>query len=238
MKTIHQGQRKEVRMARRGRRMAVGLMGISLWAVSAPWLCAESAYGRACLVVEEASSDDPPLITTTVLGKDAMPGPGKRVILYADSSVDLYVLAAAFNDKDRRLTNGWRPQFVALRAGEEQRLPLEPVTWQWTGPAELFDVYVVFLSRAAQERDSLQTLVSAMQDPHADPVLRDLQAKKLYEELARLLAGQEPAAFHAGAVGGAWGGTLRGSPFPWPTMAQKVAIGADGRGVLLYRHGR
>lgn len=221
-------------------RTILAFVGASLWSLIAlcGGLSAEESYGRACLVVEEASSDDPPLVTTTVFGKDSAPGPGKRLALYADSGGEAYVLAAAFNDQDRRLANGWRPQFVALRAGEEQRLPREPVAWDWTGPAEPFDVYVVFLSRAAQECDSLQTLVSAMQEPQADSVLLGLQAKKLYEELARLAVGQEPSAFHAGAVGGAWGGTLRGGPFPWPTMAQQAVMGANGRGVLIYRHGR
>lgn len=225
---------------RRGKRWtALALFGVSVLRILAPSgvLSAEDSYGRACLVVEDMSSNDPLLITTTVLGERSTPGSGKRVALYADANVDAYVFAAVFNDTDRRLTNGWRPQGLALRAGEEQRLPREPIRWEWTSSTGPFEAYAVFLSHAAREIESLQALVSAMQDPKADPALLDLQAKKLYEALARFTA-QEPAAFHGGAVPGAWGGTLRGEPFPWPKMAQKTVIGANGRGVLIYRHGR
>ncbi len=199
---------------------------------------ADEWYGRACLVVEALSPEEPPRVTTTVFDDASTPGPGKRLALHLDASVESYALAAAFNDTDRRLTNGWPPQLVELKAWEERRLPLTPVRWEWTSGTEAFDVYVVFLERTAEGLDALQPLVAAMQDPKTDPALRDLQAKKLREQILGWMTGQETAGLHAGAEASAWGGTLRGEPFPWPKLAKKAGFGAGGRGVLLYRHGR
>ena len=198
---------------------------------------ADEPYGRACLVVEERSGNEPQDVVTSVFDDGSTPGSGKRLALYADASVDAYVLVAAFNDQDRRLTNGWRPQLVEMKAWEERHLPLAPATWEWTGPVEPFEVYVVFLTRTAEGLDTLQRLVAALQKPTADAALLDLQANKLREELARGMVGQPPLVVHAGAVSSAWGGTLRGEPFPWPKQAQKAVCDAKGRGALLFRHG-
>lgn len=195
-------------------------------------------YGRACLVVEEASAQaDNPVISTSPFDEHATPGPGRRLAVYADASIDSYMVVAAFNDTDRRLTNGWRPQLVQLKAWEERHLPFAPTTWDWTNQTEGFSVYVMFLKRTAEGADALQNLIAAMQDPTAGPALLDLQAKKLREEIVAAMAGQEPTAFHAGAAASAWGGTLRGEPFPWPKLAQKAEFQPNGRGILLYRHG-
>lgn len=195
-------------------------------------------YGRACLVVEEASTQaDNLLVSTSLFDEHAMPGPGRRLAVYADASIDSYMVVAAFDDKDRRLTNGWRPQLIQLKAWEEQRLPFAPTTWEWTKQAGGFSVYVVFLKRTAEGVDVFQNLIAAMQDPKAEAALLDLQAKKLREEIITSMGGQEPAVFHAGTAAMAWGGTLRGEPFPWPKLAQKVEFQPNGRGVLLYRHG-
>lgn len=196
-------------------------------------------YGRACLVVEDASTQaDSPLVSTSLFDEHATPGPGRRLAVYADASVDAYVVIAALNDTDRRLTNGWRPQFLEMKAWKEQPLPLAPTTWEWTNQTAGFSVYVVFLTRAAAGIDALQNLIAAMQDPKADPTLLDLQAKKLREEIVTSMAGQEPATFHSGAAANAWGGTLRGEPFPWPKLARKAEFQPNERGVLLYHHGR
>lgn len=175
-------------------------------------------------------------MTTAAFDESSKPGPGKRLALYVDSSVDAFVLVAAFDDKDRRLTNDWPPQLVALKAWEERHLPLAPVVWEWTNPTGPFEVDVAFLERTAEGLDSVQNVIAAMQDPKTDPVLRDRQAKKLREEIIAWAAGQEDAAFHGGVTSSAWGGTLRGEPFPWPKMARKAVVGASGRGVLIYRH--
>ena len=198
---------------------------------------ADEASGRTCLVVEEFSADDPPVVTTTAFDDRSKPGPGKRLAVYVDASVDSFVLVAAFNDKDRRLTNGWPPQLVELKAWEERHLPLAPAIWEWTSPTEPFEVDVAFLERTATDIESIQNVIAAMQDPKTDPVLRDRQAKKLREEIITWTAGQEDAVFHGGVASSAWGGTLRGEPFPWPKMARKAVFGAKGRGVLIFRHG-
>ena len=198
---------------------------------------ADAPHGRACLVVEELSGNAPQNVTTTIFGDGSTPGPGKRLALYADASVDAYVLVAAFNDKDRRLTNGWPPQLVELKAWEERYLPLAPAIWEWTSPTEPFEVDVAFLERTAADIESIQNVIAVMQDPTTDPLLRDRQAKKLREEIVTWTAGQEDAVFHGGVASSAWGGTLRGELFPWPKMARKAVFGAKGRGVLIFRHG-
>jgi hypothetical protein len=197
---------------------------------------ADEPYGRTCLVVEESSADNPPVVTTTAFDESSKPGPGKRLALYVDASVASFVLVAAFNDKDRRLTNGWPPQLVEVKAWEERHLPLAPVVWEWTSPTEPFEVYVVFLEQTAEGLETLQRLVAALQESTADSTLLDLQAKKLREELARGIAEQKPLTLHAGASSSAWGGTLRGEPFPWPKQAQRAVFGAKGRGVVIFRH--
>ena len=198
---------------------------------------ADEASGRTCLVVEEPSADSPHVVTTTVFDDRSTSGPGKRLALHVDASVDSFVLVAAFNDKDRRLTNGWPPQFVELKAWEARHLPLAPAVWEWTSPTGPFEVDVAFLERTAKDIESIQNVIAAMQDPKTDPILRDLQAKKLREAIITWTAGQEDAAFHGGVASSAWGGTLRGEPFPWPKMARKTVFGAKGRGVLIFRHG-
>ena len=213
------------------------MANIGVLFIPPPSARANEPYGRACLVVEELSPEDPQHVTTTVFDDSSKPGQRKRLALYVDATVDSHVLVAAFNDKDRRLTNGWRPQLVELKEWEERRLPLAPVAWEWLTQADAFDVYIVFLERVAEGFETLQNLVAAMQDPQADPVLLDLQAKKLREEIARWMTRQEGPTFHAGASSSAWGGTLRGQPFPWPKMAQKATMRANGHGVLIYRHG-
>ena len=199
---------------------------------------AAQPYGRACLVVEEVSTQaDSAVVSTSPFDEHATPGPGRRLAVYADASIDSYMVVAAFNDTDRRLTNGWRPQFVQLKAWEERRLPFAPTTWEWTNQTEGFSVYVLFLARTAAGVDALQNLIAVMQDPKTGPALLDLQTKKLREEIVTSMTGQESAAFHAGTAASAWGGTLRGEPFPWPKLAQKAEFQPNGRGIVLYRHG-
>ena len=105
------------------------------------------ASARSCLVVEEASGSAPDRVQTRVFHEAERPGPGKRLALYADASVEGYVLLAAFNEKDRKLANDFRPQFVKMEAGREYHLPLEPTTWDWAEETEAFEVYVVFLEK-------------------------------------------------------------------------------------------
>ena len=76
-----------------------------------------------------------------------------------------------------------------------------------------------------------------MQNPSADSKLLDRQTKKLREIIQRWIKAEDHSMFHAGAVPSAWGGTLRGSRFPWPQMAHRVEMDDNGRAFLIYRYG-
>ena len=198
---------------------------------------AEERYGRACLVVEERSAEGPQTVTTTAFDEQSAPGPNTRLTLYADASLDTSILVAFF-DHDHRLANGWRPQLVELKAWEERRLPLSPITWEWTSEAGPFEGYVVFVGQADPQFAALGRLIGAMQEPKAESALLDAQARKLRELILQGMAGgQDATPLHAGATPRAWGGTLRGEESPWPTQAQKAVFGANGRALLTYHHG-
>lgn len=211
-------------------------------AISLPVSSAQEASlkssGRACLTVEETSPEGQvPAVHITAFDQNAKPGPGKRLILYADANTDGFILVTAFNAQDHGLANGWQVQWAEIKAWEELSLPATPVTWSWAEGSEPFEIYVVFFKKNFEGLADLTTLIAAMQDPANDAKLLDLQAKKLYEDINRWMQGENPAAFHAGAMPSAWGGTLRGIRFPWRQQAQKALLSDNGPGFLIYRYG-
>src|SRR3989338_3685535 len=87
-----------------------------------PVLAAQPAgetFAQFCLVVEESAAPGSSPIQTFAFEKNSTQGPGKRLAFYVMSKVDASVLVVAFNDKDRKLTNGWEPELVELKAWKE-----------------------------------------------------------------------------------------------------------------------
>ena len=196
------------------------------------------SYGRACLAVEEFSLKTNEKITESAFStQTSQPGPGKRLALYTEANVDALLFAVAFNDRDRKLANNWKPQLVEMNAWEERHLPAPPVTWDWKEGSEPFEIYVVFLKKTSEGSEELKTLVQALQNPAADPKLLNLQTQRLREMIQGWTANQDLTQFHAGAAPTAWGGTLRGAGFPWRQMAEKAVFGTNGRSFLIYRSG-
>lgn len=219
----------------------------AFWAVLIGMLCsfpgrgeggeaAPQVYGRACLTVQEENLERGGLPEIKVFDQTSTAGPGRKLVLYADSEAEGYVFAAAFRSEDHALARDWRPQMAELRPGEAVALPAEGAGWNWETGAGPFELMVVFLAKDAAEGASWATLVGAMQDPAADPKLLELQAGKLREQMLGLMGTPDPSVFHAGSAPSAWGGTLRGFSFPWRQMAEKVPL-REGRGVLVYTHG-
>lgn len=196
------------------------------------------AYGRACLGVEEFSSpEDETAMKTVVFDKNSKSGPGKRLVLYADSTIESVLLAVAFDSRTRELANDWKPQLIEMKAWEEQRLPVAPVIWSWSEGSEPFEIYVVFLKKTSEGLEELETLIQAMQHSETEPQLLNLQTQRLREIIQGWTANQDLTRFHAGQTPAGWGGTLRGAGFPWRQTAEKAVFGTNGRSFLIYRSG-
>jgi hypothetical protein len=189
---------------------------------------------RACLAVEETAPGGTGFPRVTVWKENEAPGPGKQIVLFADSSIDAYVIAAPFSAGGEGLANHWKPQFAELPAWQEMRLPVPPTAWNWETGAEPFELRVAFVEKNRTGIDEVKQLIEAMQAPQADENLLAMQARKLRETMDQWMATKDLSAFHAGALPSAWGGTLRGAQFPWRQMARKVAFDGEGRGFLTY----
>ena len=77
-------------------------------------------YGRICLTIADNSGRE------ELFQADTPTGAGKKIVVHVDANSKGFALVAAFNQKDGRLANNWRPQFVELPQWEEVPLPKAP----------------------------------------------------------------------------------------------------------------
>lgn len=200
-------------------------------------LCADNStterFARTCLVVQEVKPGETES-QTTLFDLNSKPGPGRRLSLYLDSSIDSYALVALLNRKDQKLTDQWLPQLVKLQAWEESRLPEESVNWDWNKRGDDFEIHVIFMASGGKEFETLKTLIDAMQRSKKDGELLGLQTARLREIMDRMTSEKEIIPYKPAATPPAWGGTLRGLAFHWRQNSQKIFLDERGRGSIIY----
>ena len=195
---------------------------------------AKESFGRTCLVVEEEKASETGVFQTALFDENSQPGPGRRLSLYLDSSVDTYALVALFNRKDQKLVGGWLPELVKLEAWEESRLPEESVNWDWSESGDDFEIHVVFMAESHKDFGALKSLIDSMVQSGEVRELLGLQTVRLREIIDRITSEKEAIRYKPGATPPAWGGTLRGLEFHWRQNSQKIALDEQGYGSIIY----
>jgi hypothetical protein len=161
------------------------------------------------------------------------PGPGKRIVVYAEASSPCVMLVAAFTTKDRKLAHGWRPAIVQLAEWSEKELPEPPVTWPWPAAPEPFEFYVLFLNSTTHEMPDIARLVSLLDKPDIEARLLQLQTSKLRELIDQLIADRAPS------LGGPREeknitGIFRNGTFPWRDFHRSANFSAARPGIIVY----
>jgi hypothetical protein len=202
------------------------------WANRLPAADEDKPQGRVCISIVDSGpsgKEEPFRLSTT--GR-----PGSTVRAHIDASNKCVVLVAALT-KDGKLANGWRPQLSEVAADfEELQLPNAPVTWEWSGTHEPFDLYVLFLPPGSKEIAEAKKLVNAMQAPKIDDRLLAMQVNKLRELVGRITNEKEKvnqAPMTEPELGGVFRGSGVDAAFPWRQFAQSINFGDDRPGVLI-----
>lgn len=212
----------------------------SLPAVAAAFFFASSSMaagddqpqGRVCIsIVDSGPSAKEEPFRLSATGR-----PSSTVRAHIDASHRCDVLVAALT-KDGKLANGWRPQVSEVPADfDEVQLPKAPVTWEWSGAHQPFDLYILFLPPGSKEVDEAKKLVGAMQAPKADERLLAMQANKLRELVGRIMNDKEKinqAPLTEPELGGVFRGSGMDAVFPWREFAQSINFEANRPGVLI-----
>jgi hypothetical protein len=157
------------------------------------------------------------------------PGPGKRIVVYAEASSPCVMLVAAFTTKDRKLAHGWRPAIVQLTEWREKEFH----PWTWSTAAEPFEFYVLFLNSTAHEVPDIARLISLLDKPDIEPRLLQLQTSKLRELIDQLIADRAPS------LGGppeekSVTGVFRNGTFPWRDFHRSANFSAARSGFIIY----
>lgn len=202
----------------------------SLVAFAAP----EAPYGRAAVSVAEPDAGSE---KEAPLEKDSRPGKGKKLQVYFEANQECAVAIAAFNRKDGGLVNGWLPAFTVSPEWDERRVPTAPITWNWNTETPALDIYVVFLDKKSASISELQTLISAMQNPKADPKLLRMQAGKLQEMMGKWLSSKSNIQASAAESRPTIGGVVRGGDFNWRNSAKKAEFKEKEPGILVFNAG-
>ena len=200
---------------------------------------AAEPYGRACLTALSASEDsgNGQAEQETVFDQESKPSLGKHLKLYLDANSKCVALIAAFDRKDAKLTNGWRPRLVDVQEWEEKKLPPPTETWDWTTATGAFDFYVVFLGKDSSLTQEIKTLVASMKDPKAEPKLLQMQTKRLHDQINQWLAGKNKVLVKPGSSTHSLGGIVRaGDEFPWRDASQKVEFNEKEPGIVVFEH--
>ena len=184
--------------------------------------------GRVCISVVEPGTPEHEVVFNAAI----LPGPGKKIRIYADASIKRSVVVVAMR-KDGKLAGGWQPQIAELpEEFEEAQLPSPPTAWNWTSPVPPFDFHILFLPPGSKELETLKKLVAAMRNPKADERLVAMQTNKLREIISGI-SGSLEQGNRVTAIAVEVGGVFRGSAFPWRQYARSVSFSADRAGVLV-----
>jgi hypothetical protein len=194
----------------------------------------ETPYGRASVSVVEPDAGSE---KETPLEKDSRPGKDKKLQVYFEANQECAVAIAAFNRKDGGLVNGWLPAFTISPEWDERKVPALPITWNWNADTPTLDIYVVFIDKKSPSSNEFQTLITAMQNPKADPKLLRMQASKLQEMMGKWLSSKSSIQASATESRPTIGGVVRGGDFDWRSSAKKAEFKEKEPGVLVFNAG-
>jgi hypothetical protein len=189
-------------------------------------------YARVCVTIGEASSGE------SALADDSAPGPGKKLLVHLDASVDCTAVVLALANNSSRLTNGWRPQMVVLPAWTEKILPQPPVSWEWRKANDPFELWILFFKGNAAELEKIEKLLNALQKSRPNNQVLRQQTQKLCDMLSSRMSGNAQITQGPKANAPLVGGTTRRVDFPWRDYAQKVPLNEALEAELVLRHGR
>ena len=206
-------------------------------AIILSWLCLCFSTARG-----QATDGDRPLgrVALAVAGDNeesafhgaSVPGPGKRIVAYAEASFPCVMLVAAFTTKDRKLPHGWRPAMVLLTEWKEKELPDPSLPWTWPASAEPFEFYVLFLNTTARETQEIADAVSLLYKPGSDERVLQLQTARLRELIDRLVADRAPS--RGAPPQESVGAVFRNGTFPWRDFHRSANFSATRPGIIIY----
>jgi hypothetical protein len=185
-------------------------------------------YARVCVAVKNSANGEEEAFQAS-----STAGAGKSFVVHVDANAKCEVLVAAFR-KDGQLPSGWAPQFTQVAEWNEVAIPKAPLTWNWEKDMGAIEFYVLVFAPGSKEGAELQTLVSAMQNPRSEAVLK-LQTNKLHELIGRAkidkARAQEALKPETTEVGGVFRSV---AGFEWRDLARSVNFTVDKPGALIF----